>query len=218
MEPDFWNKRWENGEIQFHQNHVHPGLKVHDSRFVPAGKILVPLCGKSLDLIYLRDQGHQVMGIELSSLACEAFFNENAIPVTRTPLEDGVLYRSDRISIWCGDFFKAPPSVFSETNGIYDRAALVALPSAMRQEYVKRILDKTQAFSALDLLLFTFEYQDPEIKGPPFSIETKEVLEHFGPMMNVKEIFSDESGSFSKNHPRLHSKAITEKGYWISKK
>ncbi|MEW6057338.1 MAG: thiopurine S-methyltransferase [Bdellovibrionota bacterium] len=217
MENSYWKKKWETGDIRFHQDGVHPPL-IKNANLFPAGKIVVPLCGKSRDLLYLSSQGHEVTGIELSAIACNAFFDENEIPFKQITTGDFIVYQSEKISIWCGDFFKTPKEVFSGISGIYDRAALVALPKEMRIDYVKYILSQTTELSNLGILLFTFEYQDPEIKGPPFSVDRIEVEELLGSKFKIKEIFSETNGDFVKNHPRLQSRTVTEKGYWLSEK
>ena len=65
MKPEFWKERWVRGEIGFHQAEVEPGLVTHLGGLAPT-RVLVPLCGKSLDLAWLATQGHQVVGVELS--------------------------------------------------------------------------------------------------------------------------------------------------------
>jgi thiopurine S-methyltransferase len=81
MKHRFWNNRWERGEIGFHQAEITPFL----SRFFPSlglaknARVLVPLCGKSLDLLWMREQEYQVVGVELSEQAVSAFFAENGI-------------------------------------------------------------------------------------------------------------------------------------------
>ena len=79
MDADFWLERWRDGHTRFHQNRVTPLLqKYWPTLSLPSGsRVLVPLCGKSLDLIWLAQQGHRVLGVELSPLAVDQFFAEN---------------------------------------------------------------------------------------------------------------------------------------------
>ena len=46
--------------------------------------ILVPLCGKSKDLIWLQKHFHQVIGVELVPQAVKVFFEENQITPTHS--------------------------------------------------------------------------------------------------------------------------------------
>ena len=75
MDEDFWQRRWACNEIGFHLSEVNPYLQ----QFWPAlnvasgAQVLVPLCGKSLDMIWLAEQGYRVLGVELAQAAVEAF-------------------------------------------------------------------------------------------------------------------------------------------------
>jgi thiopurine S-methyltransferase len=75
MQPEFWHKRWASNQIGFHLPQVNPYLQ----RFWPAlgleegSRVLVPLCGKSLDLLWLAHQGHEVLGVELSEKPWRTF-------------------------------------------------------------------------------------------------------------------------------------------------
>ena len=60
--------------------------------------MFVPLCGKSLDLEWLRDRGHAVMGVELSAVALESFCMEQGIPARRRTVEGFDVYEADGAS------------------------------------------------------------------------------------------------------------------------
>ncbi|MGO1893263.1 MAG: thiopurine S-methyltransferase, partial [Luteimonas sp.] len=68
MEPDFWHERWQQNRIGFHQEKPLPLLLKHwPSLGLAAGsRVFVPLCGKSLDMPWLAERGHRVLGVELS--------------------------------------------------------------------------------------------------------------------------------------------------------
>ena len=76
MQPEFWQKRWADNQIGFHQAQISPYLQRHWSQLNLAdnAQVLVPLCGKSLDMLWLAGQGHRVLGVELSRKAAEDFF------------------------------------------------------------------------------------------------------------------------------------------------
>lgn len=85
--------------------------------------MLVPLCGKSLDMIWLAAQGNPVLGVELSQLAVEQFFDENELkPLTHQSIY-GKHYVAGNIEIICGDIFKLDAQILSHCVGAYDRAA-----------------------------------------------------------------------------------------------
>ena len=76
MKKDFWLERWERGETGFHQNEINPYLIRDWQNLYPThgSKVFVPLCGKTKDMIWLRQQGHLVIGVELSAIAAQDFF------------------------------------------------------------------------------------------------------------------------------------------------
>lgn len=75
MDHEFWHARWSSNEIGFHLPQVNPHLlEFWPTLGLPAGsRVLVPLCGKTLDMAWLMAQGHRVLGVELSRTAVEAF-------------------------------------------------------------------------------------------------------------------------------------------------
>lgn len=75
MHEDFWRARWSRNEIGFHLPEVNPWLLRHWPR-ASRGRVLVPLCGKSLDMTWLAGQGLQILGVELMETAVQAFFAE----------------------------------------------------------------------------------------------------------------------------------------------
>ncbi|MBB4815130.1 hypothetical protein HNP03_003766 [Pseudomonas rhodesiae] len=86
MEPEFWHDRWATNQIGFHQSDINPYLLRHWPSLALAhgAQVLVPLCGKSLDLIWLASLGHRVLGVELSEQAVQTFFSEQFISMVRS--------------------------------------------------------------------------------------------------------------------------------------
>jgi len=109
MQPEFWHKKWESNQIGFHQPEVNPYLQRHwpDLAIPAQARVLVPLCGKSLDLLWLAGRGHRVLGVELSEKAVEDFFREQQLQPQVSEQGDFKVYRADAIELWCGDFFFA---------------------------------------------------------------------------------------------------------------
>ncbi len=116
--------------------------------------------------------------------------------------------------MWCGDFFELPDHVWENVGGIYDRAALVALPKDVRRKYANETARRSRSRS--EILLITFEYAEGALDGPPFSVlknEVSEIYEQF----EIQIIHSGKEEKFSKNHPKLHSVDLIETVYWINK-
>jgi thiopurine S-methyltransferase len=186
---DYWIERWKRSEIGFHQDEINPYLRrywqeLHLPPMNVGGKseVFVPLCGKSRDMVWLRDQGYSVLGVELSAIAVRAFFEENgyaARHVTREKSDQ--LDQSGRFGCWeangirilQGDFFGLSKDDLSKANAVYDRASLVALPPDMRARYTSHLLNILPP--GTQILLVTFDYPQSEMPGPPFAVSTGEV-------------------------------------------
>ena len=172
MEPNFWLSRWEQNQIGFHEQHVHPMLLKYwqEVASVDASRpnVFVPLCGKSLDMLWLMEAGYDVVGVELSELAVEAFFIENNLSYVKS--SDGLLqkYSSERVTLWCGDMHDLSAAQLPALNYFYDRAALVALPLDMRHSYIKQ-LKRLLTPSSVGLLV-ALEYEPDMVSPPPHSV------------------------------------------------
>ncbi len=166
-----WQQSWRDREIAFHQNVVNPHLVKfwQNLRLTAADRVFVPLCGKSRDLRWLADQGHTVVGVELSPLAVRAFFKENKMQPVRQKLGKFTRWEHGRISILCGDFFQLSAADLGEIAAVFDRASLTALPDEIRGAYIAH-LKKILPASCKMLLLTTEEPDEGETQGQPFAI------------------------------------------------
>jgi thiopurine S-methyltransferase len=177
MEKNYWLGRWERSETGFHQKEIEPALIKGFSQVQPT-RVLVPLCGKSLDLKWLKAQGHEVIGVELSTLACKEFFSENQIQFQQTTEGLFEVFRSEGITLYCGDFFSFEKDQLGEIGALYDRAALIALPPDMRSQYAAHIIKlvnccaKKEGFYFLQIAL---EIVPTPLTGPPFSVSAQEI-------------------------------------------
>lgn len=201
MEAGFWHNRWENELTGFHLNEVNDNLKSNWTalNLKEGARVFVPLCGKSLDLIWLAEQGHEVVGIELSPLAVEAFFSENKLEATQTQINGMDVWKSDKISLFSGDIFKLTPEMLGKIDAVYDRASLIALPPKMRQDYALKL---DELVKSAPKLLVTLEYDQSKMDGPPFSVSEEEINTLYEAKYQVNRLFSqnvlDENDSFRK--------------------
>ena len=175
MEKEFWVERWERQETGFHQGDINPYLKRYwpELNLARGSEIFVPLCGKSRDMSWLREQGYGVTGIELSDIAVRAFFVENGHVPHRDTCGRFDRYEAEGIRLLCGDFFDLGRDDLANVTAVYDRASLVALPVEMRRRYVRHMADILP--SATQILLVTFDYRQTEMPGPPFAVSPDEV-------------------------------------------
>ncbi|KJK06417.1 Thiopurine S-methyltransferase [compost metagenome] len=175
MQAEFWHSRWASNQIGFHQPQVNSYLQQYwPTLAVSAGeRVLVPLCGKSLDMLWLAGQGLQVLGVELSERAVEDFFNEHQLQPQVEQCGAFKVYRCEGIEIRCGDFFALTAEDVSGCTALYDRAAVIALPAAMRKRYVAHL--QAILAPAAKGLLITLDYDQSKIDGPPFAVTDQEV-------------------------------------------
>lgn len=178
MHANYWHERWQSNRIGFHEENTNPTLEKHFDQLglQPSSRIFVPLCGKSLDMIWLLSQGHQVIGAELNPLAIQQFFTSISLTPSTTSLGDVTCHHVEHLTIFEGDIFKLSASLVGHIDAIYDRAALVALPKTMRPDYTKHLQTITETAQQL---LITYEYPEDAMQGPPFSVSADEVQQHY---------------------------------------
>ena len=179
MHPDFWISRWQEGRTGFHGAAVHDHLVRFEDAFLSGGphRVLVPLCGKTIDLDWLGQQGHEVVGIELSPVATRAVMTRQTHTFATDDLGPFRRHQGGRTTLLEGNVFGATPELLGSFDRIWDRAALVALPPEMRPRYT-RTLRALLTPGGL-LLQNSFAYDQSKMNGPPFSVPTEEVAEHY---------------------------------------
>ncbi len=188
MEPDFWHRRWHNNEIGFHQEQINLHLQSFWSslQLQPPTTVFVPLCGKSKDMVWLADQGYEVVGVELSAVAVENFFRENRIATQIDRHRNFTRYRSEHITLLVGDFFDLQDADLGPITAVYDRASLIAFPPDMRTRYASHLCSLLPP--AARMLLISLTYPEDAMKGPPFSVQEYEVRQLFEEEMQVEKV------------------------------
>ena len=175
----YWLDRWERDEIGFHQTGVNSYLSKYWSelKLTHGSKVFVPLCGKSRDMLWLNEQGHTVLGIELSKLAAQAFFQENNYAPHHETNDKFEVFRINDLSILCGNLLDLDKNDLATVSAVYDRASLVALPPEMRKRYVDHLMNILSP--GTQILLITFDYPQSEMAGPPFAVSPDEVKQRY---------------------------------------
>lgn len=206
MEAEFWHDCWERGRIGFHQPDYNPRLIEFMPRLgLPTGAhVFVPLCGKSLDMLWLLGEGYAVTGIELNRIAVEDFFAENGLDCETREFDGGTAYRHGKLEILCADLFEAGLDLLPTVDAVYDRAALVALPTAMRRDYAGLMLGRIPLNTAI--LLLTLEYPQREREGPPFSVAPEEIESLYGLSCTIEPLSSEDC---LEQHARWKEKGLT---------
>ena len=192
MEAAFWHERWHQEQIAFHQERPHPMLTEHVELLAPnaSAKILVPLCGKSLDMLWLAQQGYSVLGVELSDKACKAFFSENRLAFSRHPERHFVRYEAEDlpITLLMGDVFDLNSEHLAKVEAIYDRAATIALPKPMREQYWQHLSHHLP--EAVSGLVISIDDEDVCHEGPPFSVPEGELQSLVQPLGTLHTLVS----------------------------
>ncbi len=187
MEENFWHQKWEKGEIGFHRSEANTLLieNVGKLNLTKGSRIFLPLCGKTLDFSWLLASGYRVAGAELSEIAIRELFKELGVEPIISKIGNLELYTAKNIEIFVGNIFDVTAQLLGQVDAVYDRAALVALPLAMREKYTSHLIKITDIAPQL---LITYEYNQQLIDGPPFSITEEEVKQHYANAYELKSV------------------------------
>ncbi len=174
-----WLDRWQQDRIGFHETEVNRHLRqrLADYALPPAARVFLPLCGKAHDIAWIAQQGYEVVGIEISRIAVDAFFDEQQIDAEVVEGDRFRRYRAPGITLLQGDFFDLRADDLADCQLVYDRAALIAMTQAQRPAYFSHMLSILPP--AARMLLITLEYDQAEMIGPPYAVPEAEVRENY---------------------------------------
>lgn len=205
MDKAFWQARWAQNKIGFHRDEVNAHLENFWPRLgLQGGTVFVPLCGKSLDMLWLLGRGHRVLGVELSGIAVRDFFAHNGLSPERRPAGAFESWSADGIELLLGDFFDLSARDLAGVTAVYDRASLVALPPDMRARYaahLRRILPVR-----VPILLVTLEYDEGQMQGPPFPVHEDEVRTLYAASHGIDLLFDLD---MIAENPGIAAKGVT---------
>lgn len=203
MQPQFWYERWMEDRIGFHQETINSQLEACWPRSADQ-RILVPLCGKSLDLRFLADFG-SVVGVELSKIAIRDFFSEWDTAPLVSSVEGTSSSTANNVTLLEANFFDVPSSFAANFTHAYDRAAMIALPPEMQMDYVRKLSELLQ--SSGQVLCITIEYPEDELSGPPFSIGVDAMSARASPYFDIECLSSENTW---RPDSRLADEGLTE--------
>ncbi len=183
-----WLDRWSIGRTGWHEPAGNRNLQAHWQ--FTGRRVLVPLCGKTPDLLWLESQGNEVVGVELAQIAVEAFFAENVLAYER--VTNGALpgYRctTRNVTLYCGDYFDFDDGPF---DAHYDRGALIALSPVLRPRYAAHtaslLTDDARQF------VLTVEYDQTVCDGPPYAVSPGELLSYWSELRELARIDDTEN-------------------------
>jgi len=192
VDAQYWQEKWAGDRIGFHQTRINRRLEEHWSALeVPAETpVFVPLCGKSLDMLWLHERGHPVLGIELSEKAVRAFFDENDLPHERCAEGRFERFsgtgRATGLELLVGDFFALPPPALAHVGAFYDRASLIAMDGTLRGRYARHLAKLLPA--GCRGLLLAIDYDPARMDGPPFAVPDPLVHDLLGEAFDIEEL------------------------------
>jgi len=183
-----WGARWDAGQIGFHQADVSDLLSRYAEKVWGSGglgRVLVPLCGKSLDMVYLAERADAVVGVEYAEVAVTDFFAEQDL-VPRVNSGPPQAYSDDTYTLYVADFFDVAQADVGKIDSVFDRASLVALEPEVRIRYAAHLTSLVASGSKA--LLITFDYDETEMNGPPFAVPGDEVHSLFGDAFSIENL------------------------------
>lgn len=208
MDIPFWHDRWENNKIGFHLDAANPILAAYWSEVmtdtgVTAPRVFVPMAGKSLDLVWLADQGCEVVGVEVNERAVNDFFTELGQQAEVSQHGELRVCRAGKITLICGDYFALQAADIGSIDIVYDRAAFVAMPPDMRQKYASQL---ARLCPDAPRLLVTLEYDQAQMAGPPFAVSEEEVLNLYAKGLKTKTLAREDA---LPDHAHFAAKGLT---------
>jgi len=208
MDTEYWHNKWQADDIGFHQADGNPLLQTYFKELsLPVGsRVFVPLCGKTRDIDWLLSQGYRIAAAELSELAVQQLFADLRLEPATTATRGLKHYSAPDLDIFVGDIFQLTREMLDGVDAVVDRAALVALPEEMRVRYVRHVTDIT---GQARQLLVTFEYDQSQMPGPPFSISNEEISRHYENSYRISPLASvDVAG-------KLKGKCVADENVWL---
>ncbi|GAB2896732.1 thiopurine S-methyltransferase [Microbulbifer echini] len=189
METTYWHEKWKRNDIGFHEASGNSLLSEFfaELSLSKGDRVFIPLCGKTRDIAWLLSRGYGVVGAELSELAVQQLFMELELIPEIEQAGELKRYWAKNIEIFVGDIFDLTEKHLRDVSAIYDRAALVALPADIRQRYTQHLMAVTKV---VPQLLISFEYEQSQLSGPPFSISSREIYDHYNANYHVKKLAS----------------------------
>lgn len=190
-----WKERWEQNTTGWHRSVVDPNLQhyLKDlTRGEPSVSIFVPWCGKSVDLPWLCDQGHNVVGVELSEIGVRSLFEEINIPYTVSQEGPFSVYQAKekKLKVLAGDFYKITPDLVGTFEAVWDINAFGAAEPGDRQMYMSIVESVLKPKGRI--LLCNWEYGKVPRDRAPYTLSSSLIKELYQEKFDVEFlIYSD---------------------------
>lgn len=181
-----WAGYWAAGRTGFHRSAIHPMLERFFGDVLDSAdsRVLVPLCGKTLDLPWLEERASEVVGCEWVAQAISEFFAEQQRIANVQYMGAHRVHKSERLSMVEGDFLTLSSDQVGLFDLCWDRAAMIALPPETRMRYVPHLVSLMKPNARV--LLVTYNADKPANSGPPYPVVPSEVEKAYAPFGTVE--------------------------------
>ncbi len=184
MDIEYWNSRWHENRIGFDLGGMHPLLIRYWKEVMgQPKKILVPMCGKAQCMVFFKNLGVETHAVEINQHAIESFFAETGLQAQIQKNNAEQVYRCQNLFVHCTDFF----TYANDFDAVYDRAALIALPKHMRDDYLAKIAELLRDNG--EVFLIALEHNSE--KSPPFSLTAEDVYSECKRYFEVEHVLSN---------------------------
>lgn len=202
---NYWSHRYESGQTPWIINHVHLALEKFFDKLNPGGhpkKVLVPMCGMSVDMSWLADKGMEVIGVDISRQAVTSFVSQSGQDWTvaaapKLGSDAQTFTRKDgKIKLYCGDVLKFTEKLEGKFDMVYDWFGLHVLNPQKRLIYgktLKKLLNPggrllLEAIAYDKNLLQDENFKPPMPVPPPYSLTVEDIKAVFEPECKVEVI------------------------------
>ena len=165
-------------------------------------RILLPLCGKSVDLLWLWRHGHDVVGVEdfaksISDFAADSHLVPEDVNNNKSQDEEMQAIKEcigaeEMLSLLQSSFSpsNASGSPFTDHsfNAVWDRSAFVSMPPRYHGFYaeaIKRLLN----WHDFRFMLLVYEFDETAVKGPPYAVTQDRVRALFQDFADIHRIY-----------------------------
>lgn len=220
-----WQARWDANQTSWHIQDPNLFLRRYLRELLPAEaqtvpgmgpRVLVPLCGKTVDMAFLARGGFRVVGVDGVKKALDEFAEEHAVTlpsggktmlVNLPPAIDPQLFHASAVLISAhpdepvrtqaappvllvqGDFLKLGPGeaeALVPFDAAFDRGGLVAVAPADRVQYANVMAGLIAPGGRVLLVVCEHEPFHGGKLGPPFQLTESEVHELFASNFDIK--------------------------------
>ncbi|GFN77676.1 thiopurine s-methyltransferase [Plakobranchus ocellatus] len=225
---DYWQFRYDRGHTEWQLPYAYPTLVKHYDKLNPDGaacKVFYPMCGLSLDMAWLIEQGMTVVGVELvphvlRMLVSDGCYNWSEAPVPSLGPEATVVTRSDnRMRIYCGDMQEYTPEIEGRFDFIWDRGSIQYVRRENVQRYARSMKNLLNPGGRLLLVVVEYDLnilQDKDFRPsmkvpPPYSMSPLEIKELYEPECTVEHIEQYATNGLFGKQERFHVYLVIKK-------